>query len=91
MEKIETTTEIEKVEIHLHKYYCDKCNKFIEQHYEYYEGLADTPKNNEIKLKIFAFGNWYIYERMYCDECIEDEKQEIIHNLKHIGFKKDQL
>lgn len=86
MEKVEKYTK--KSEIYKHKFYCDKCNEFIMESIEEYDGYYDEPRYLEEKIYINEDG-WYKYNKCLCSKCYKVEKQRIIEELKKIGFNKE--
>ena len=55
---------------------------------EFDDGYYTEPKPTEIKA--YCFDEWYkLNKGIYCDRCETLIQQEVIQQLKNIGFRKD--
>lgn len=84
MEKVEEKIVEEKRKIH--KFYCDKCGKYlggIEECYDgYYEELGYFAE------RIIVNGKHYLYKRHLCDKCKENFYKDLGNVLEVVGFVK---
>ena len=69
----------------VHKFYCDKCNKFLGKSYEHDDGYYE--KYGEVDEHICLFNTWYEIKGTFCESCFEKFKTNIIKRIKAIGFK----
>ena len=86
MEKIKS--KIVNYMEHEHHFYCDKCNKYLGYVTEHNDGYYKELGN--VKYKIFIADTWYKFEQCLCDECRKVHLEELISNLKTLGFVEDR-
>lgn len=88
METIMENVEEKTVEVKrkIHKFYCDKCGKYlggIEECYDgYYEELGYFAE------RIIVNGKHYLYKRHLCDKCKENFYKDLGNVLEVVGFVK---
>ncbi len=81
MEKI-FIKKIEKEE-HYHQYYCDKCNKLMDECKEWDDGyIPNTPVETR-----YTIDN-YIIKMLLCDDCKNKFLNDFYNVLEKLGFTK---
>lgn len=86
MEKIAKTRKIIK-KINIHTFYCDDCQKKIDECEEdYYDGYYEEPY---IELSLNIFDEIYNITLCLCDECKAKFKNKLIKSLMDLGFRRD--
>jgi formylmethanofuran dehydrogenase subunit E len=87
MEKVEE--KIVKAKRKIHKFYCDKCGKYlggIEKYEEYDDGYYE--EIGYITQRIVINGKQYLYKRHLCDKCKENFYEDLGNAIETIGFVK---
>lgn len=86
MENIETkVVETKKI---IHKFYCDKCNKYLGKSEELSDGYYT--EFGDYKVKIYIPENkhgWYISKGCLCDKCKNQYFDSLADVLAQNGFK----
>lgn len=84
MEKVEEKIVEEKRKIH--KFYCDKCGKYLGNAEEYYDGYYEEIEY--VIQRIVINGKQYLYKRHLCDKCKENFYKDLGNVLEIVGFVK---
>lgn len=85
MEKVEE--KIVKAKRKIHKFYCDKCGKYLGGIEEYDDGYCE--EIGYIAQRIVVNGKHYLYKRHLCDKCKENFYEDLGNAIEMIGFVKE--
>lgn len=74
--------------VNVHTFYCDECNKkLIESEEDIYDGYYNNPFE---EISVHIFDEWYGVKLCLCEECKKLYINELIRELKKLGFKKER-
>ena len=85
LEKIEEIIVEEKRKIH--KFYCNKCGKYLGEIEEYYDGYYE--EIGYISQRVVVNETPYYYKGHLCSKCKEEHYKELSNLLETIGFVKE--
>ena len=86
MEKIEEK-EVARIS-RTHKFYCDKCNKYLGQSEEYDDGWYKSINEREWNVCIDKI--WYYKRANLCDECFKEINNNIIKTFQKLDFHREE-
>ena len=84
MEKVEERIVEEKRKIH--KFYCNKCGKYLGEIEEYYDGYYE--EIGYVVQRIVINGKQYLYKGHLCNKCKENFYKDLGNVLEIVGFVK---
>lgn len=84
MEKVEE--KIVEAKRKIHKFYCDKCGKYLGGIEEYDDGYYE--EIGFVIQRIVINGKQYLYKRHLCDKCKENFYKDLGNVLEVVGFVK---
>lgn len=85
MEKVET--KIIATEEITHRFYCDKCGRYLGYSHEYDDGYYE--QFGEFELKCYTPRGWYRLEKCLCSSCKQEFLKAFYTTLEGIGFELD--
>lgn len=85
MEKVEERIVEKKRKIH--KFYCNKCGKYLGEIEEYYDGYYE--EIGYISQRVVVNETPYYYKGHLCSKCKEEHYKELSNLLETIGFVKE--
>mgnify|MGYP006996291507 CR=1 FL=1 len=84
MEKVEE--KIVEAKRKIHKFYCDKCGKYLGENEEYDDGYYEDI--GYVIKRIVVNEKQYLYKRHLCDKCKEKFYEDLGNVLEVVGFVK---
>jgi hypothetical protein len=69
----------------IHKFYCDKCGKFLGSSEEYDDGYYENKFTYEYQF--FICNKWVVKKAILCDEHRQEFEGSLITTLKNFGFE----
>ena len=71
-----------------HKFYCDDCKEYIGSSAEYDDGYYEDI--GEVIEKAYIYNDWYYLKKTLCDDCRDKFYENLIKQLKEIGFVREK-